>query len=179
MAGTYVQTTPLKVPPPSLSGFQLIIQRPASRRDANDLVRRAMRFADIDPLHASHSILPAAAGRSLNAHCRHPAHPPRPYHIHPHERADHAVRPPAGQDSFDLWEWARPAQSSPSPAPPVLPGLTTVADRAGPGDAAGSELGGFRLGMSTAAIEATMKAHDLRVKGVTRFVDFKSQVRTM
>lgn len=41
--------------------------------------------------------------------------------------------------------------------PPVLPGLTTVADQAGSVDAAGLELGGFRLGMSKAAIKVTYK----------------------
>lgn len=65
------------------------------------------------------------------------------------------------------------------PATPVLPGLTIVADRAGPGDAAGFDLGGFRLGMSEAAIEATMKARGLKAEGVTRFVDFESQVRSL
>lgn len=64
------------------------------------------------------------------------------------------------------------------PATPVLPGLTTVADRTAPGDAVGFDLGGFRLGMSEAAIEATMKARGLKAEGVTRFVDFESQVRS-
>ncbi len=64
------------------------------------------------------------------------------------------------------------------PTTPVLLGLTTVAERAGPGDAAGFDLGGFRLGMSEAAVEATMKARGLKAEGVTRFVDFESQVRS-
>lgn len=64
------------------------------------------------------------------------------------------------------------------PSTPILPGLTAVADRTAPGDAAGFDLGGFRLGMSEAAVIATMKARGLRAEGATRFVDFESQVRS-
>jgi len=64
------------------------------------------------------------------------------------------------------------------PATPVIVGLTRAADRSVAGDPVTFDLGGFRLGMSEAEISAVIATRKLTSRGVTRFVDFESQVRS-
>ena len=64
------------------------------------------------------------------------------------------------------------------PPTPDIPALTRPAERTAAGDPATFDLGGFRLGMSEAAIDANVRARRLKAAAVTRFVDFESQVRS-
>lgn len=66
-----------------------------------------------------------------------------------------------------------------TPATPVLPGLTAVADHAAPGDAVGFDLGGFRFGMSEAQVDAIVRSRGMKPGIVTRGVDFESSVRSL
>lgn len=65
------------------------------------------------------------------------------------------------------------------PATPVIVGLTHAADRSVAGDPVTFDLGGFRLGMNEAEVSAVIEARKLTNRGMTRFVDFESQVRTL
>lgn len=65
------------------------------------------------------------------------------------------------------------------PATPDVPGLTRPADRTVAGDPATFDLGGFRLGMSEAAVVANARARSLKDGGTTRIVNFESEVRSL
>lgn len=65
------------------------------------------------------------------------------------------------------------------PATPVIVGLTRAADRSVAGDPVTFDLGGFRLGMSEAEVSAVIASRKLTNRGVTRYVDFESQVRSL
>ncbi|MBD8546729.1 hypothetical protein [Sphingomonas sp. CFBP 8760] len=65
------------------------------------------------------------------------------------------------------------------PSTPVMPGLTAVADHAKPGDAVGFDLGGFRLGMSEAQVDAVVRTRHMTPGIITRGVDFESSVRSL
>ena len=65
------------------------------------------------------------------------------------------------------------------PATPVIVGLTRAADRSIAGDPVTFDLGGFRLGMSEAEVSAVIASRNLTNRGVTRYVDFESQVRSL
>ncbi|MDQ1229687.1 hypothetical protein [Sphingomonas sp. SORGH_AS_0879] len=65
------------------------------------------------------------------------------------------------------------------PATPVILGLTRAADRSVAGDPVTFDLGGFRLGMSEAEVTAVIASRKLTNRGVTRYVDFESQVRSL
>ncbi|WP_454280324.1 hypothetical protein [Sphingomonas sp. Marseille-Q8236] len=64
------------------------------------------------------------------------------------------------------------------PTTPVIVGLTRAADRSVADDPVTFDLGGFRLGMSEEEVSVVIATRKLTSRGVTRFVDFESQVRS-
>ena len=65
-----------------------------------------------------------------------------------------------------------------SSATPQRLGTVSAASSTIPDDPATFDLGGFRLGMTEAEVEAAIRSRGISVRGRTRVVDFETRVRT-